>query len=72
MDPGFLIRSMGDLVRQRSESKSTLVGVDRFFSNASLIELMTDFTGETTNPSLIREIAEGRTDSWSWPIFVEK
>lgn len=33
---------------------------------------MTDFTGQSTNPSLLRAIAEGQSDSRSWPIFVEK
>lgn len=33
---------------------------------------MADSNGQSTNPSLLREIAEGNSDSPSWPTFVEK
>jgi len=33
---------------------------------------MSDLSGHSTNPSLLRAIAEGASDSLSWPIFVEK
>ncbi len=33
---------------------------------------MNDFTSQTTNPSLLKEIAEGKACSASWPVFVEK
>lgn len=35
-------------------------------------EPMNDFSGQTTNPSLLKEIAEGSGCSRSWPVFVDK